>query len=387
MKRRKDDKGKVLKEGESQRKDGTYQYRVMDDSGKRRYIYAKDLNSLRKREADIQKRLILHQSIAPKELTMADVVNQYFEMHKSSLRPDTRTKQEYLLRRFQNDPFWKLPAECISVRDAKLWTKKLEGWGWAYQSINSLLAIIRPAFEAACEDEILYRNPFAFSLSKIMSNKQKPKKPLTEHEYKKLLDHMESDSRYHKYKDAIVVLYETGMRIGEFCGLTIHDLDFERGRINITHQLRYNATDKFHVQEPKTASGVRVIPMSPATRESLMNIVENRPTMLRSNVIDGYRDFLFLSRRGNPRKPDYFEGALYRIVKNYNSSHSDSLPHISPHTFRHTFCTRMILAGMDIKSVQYFMGHSTIKTTLEVYAHINADAAIDSYEKIMSAIL
>ena len=122
MKRRKDNKGRVLKEGESQRKDGTYQYRVMDDSGKRRYIYAKDLNSLRKREADIQKRLILHQSIAPKELTMADVVNQYFEMHKSSLRPDTRTKQEYLLRRFRNDPFWKLPAECISVRDAKLWT-------------------------------------------------------------------------------------------------------------------------------------------------------------------------------------------------------------------------------------------------------------------------
>ena len=111
MKRRKDNKGRVLKEGESQRKDGTYQYRVMDDSGKRRYIYAKDLNSLRKREADIQKRLILHQSIAPKELTMADVVNQYFEMHKSSLRPDTRTKQEYLLRRFRNDPFWKLPAE------------------------------------------------------------------------------------------------------------------------------------------------------------------------------------------------------------------------------------------------------------------------------------
>ena len=84
MKRRKDNKGRVLKEGESQRKDGTYQYRVTDDSGKRRYIYAKDLSSLRKREADIQKRLILHQSIAPKELTMADVVNQYFEIHKSS---------------------------------------------------------------------------------------------------------------------------------------------------------------------------------------------------------------------------------------------------------------------------------------------------------------
>lgn len=85
MERRKDNKGRVLKEGESQRKDGSYQYRYSDRSGKRHYIYSVDLKDLRSRETSIQKARTLYGDVVNTTITMRDVINRYFEMHIKDL--------------------------------------------------------------------------------------------------------------------------------------------------------------------------------------------------------------------------------------------------------------------------------------------------------------
>ena len=381
MERRKNKKGQVLREGESERKDGLFQYRYTDRAGKRRYIYAKTLKELRVKEEVVQREIINHVDTVA-HISMAEVIDRYFNLHKSSLRSDTRINHERILGQFKDDPFWHREANDITISDAKQWTKELSELGWKYQTINTFLAIIRPAFASACEDNLVVRNPFGFSLSTILKNEQAQRIALTDEQYNSLVEFVRNDSQYRRQVDIIIFLRETGLRIGEICGLTLNDVDFDKNQITINHQLKYNTEEGYHVRVPKTKAGIRTIPLSSAARKSLENVISHRPVFLNERKVDGYSGFVFLTSRGNPQLPDRINSMLRRIVASYNEVHEEKLPHITPHVFRHTFCTHLILSGMDIKSVQYLMGHSTIKMTLEVYAHVNPPVAQDSFRKI-----
>ena len=71
-------------------------------------------------------------------------------------------------------------------------------------------------------------------------------------------------------------------------------------------------------------------------------------------------------------------------MKKYKKLYPDKpLPHITPHVFRHTFCTNMASAGMDIKNLQYIMGHSDVGVTLNVYTHASYDRAAEQMSKII----
>lgn len=60
------------------------------------------------------------------------------------------------------------------------------------------------------------------------------------------------------------------------------------------------------------------------------------------------------------------------------------LPHITPHVFRHTFCTNMANAGMEVKTLQYLMGHSDVSVTLNVYTHSSYEHVKEQMEKVMN---
>lgn len=62
--------------------------------------------------------------------------------------------------------------------------------------------------------------------------------------------------------------------------------------------------------------------------------------------------------------------------------HEEALPNVTPHTFRHTFCTRMAEAGMNPKALQYIMGHASIQMTLDYYAHASFESAKSEMERI-----
>lgn len=81
-----------------------------------------------------------------------------------------------------------------------------------------------------------------------------------------------------------------------------------------------------------------------------------------------------------------FNAALKKATEKYNAQFPDSpLPHITPHTLRHTFCTNMARGGLDVKSLQYVMGHSDVKVTLAVYTHVNTAHAMDEMKKIIES--
>ena len=93
---------------------------------------------------------------------------------------------------------------------------------------------------------------------------------------------------------------------------------------------------------------------------------------------------IFLNARNYPMYAVLYNNALNGLVKKHNKMYRDyELPHITPHVLRHTFCTNMANAGMDIKTLQYVMGHSDVGVTLNVYTHASYDRAAEQMAKII----
>lgn len=242
---------------------------------------------------------------------------------------------------------------------------------------NNDLAI----FYMAVQDDCLRKNPFDFQINEVINDDTVPKVPLTPTQENELLDFMQNDPVYAKYYDEVVILLETGLRISELCGLTPADLNFEKRFVNVDHQLLRSTEDGYYIEAPKTESGFRQVPMSAAAYEAFERVLKKRRDG-RCIEVDGYKDFLFLNRDGLPKTAVNYDAMFKCLAKKYNKCHKEPLPDVmTPHTMRHTFCTRMANAGMNPKALQYIMGHANIVMTLNYYAHATFHSAQEEMER------
>ena len=372
---RKDSKGRVLKTGESERKDGLYQYRYTESTGERKTIYANNLNDLRKKEQEIQKLLELGVSYFEGSMTVTNLLERYLSL-KQHLRANTVRGYHITIKTLQNDKvFCNMKIRTVKRSDCQKCMINLSKLGYAYGTINRCYTILKSAFQMACDEDILGKNPCNFKLSSVIVRNTKKRCALTPEDQKRFLDFVKQDPRYYKHYDTFVFMIETGLRIGELTGLTPKDIDWNNNRIIINHQLQVQAGRKsLYIETTKTEDGVRNIPLTPRAKEALENIIRNRnPKNIPEQVVDGYVGFLFLTRNGLPRHVFHYDEVFRNCVDKYNRTHALQLPNITPHILRHTFCTNCINAGMSVKSVQYLMGHATSAMTLDVYADSNMD--------------
>lgn len=381
--KRKDKKGKVLKDGESQRSNGSYQYRYTDIKGKRRYVYAPTLQELRDKEKEIQNAVNNGLDYCAGELTLIELVKKYLAQ-KQGMRYNTQVGYNFVLNILEEEDFAHRQIKTIKKSDAKEWFIKLKNDGRRYSSIQSIRGVLRPAFDMAVDEDILKKNPFAFTLTTVVPNDTVERRPLTEDEEKKLLDYIQEDKCRSRYYDVIVILLGTGLRISELCGLTVSDLDFAGRRIHVERQLVRTRHCEYYLEKPKTESGERYTPMSDEVYQAFKRVLRDRVKPQIEVIVDGKSGFLFLDKDEKPKVAGHFEHALKRIVDNYNASHPDQL-FVTPHVLRHTFCTKLARAGMPVKELQYLMGHSDVGTTLKIYTHLDYDAAEKSFQKFSSA--
>ena len=106
---------------------------------------------------------------------------------------------------------------------------------------------------------------------------------------------------------------------------------------------------------------------------------------IRSDTIDGYSNFVFITKRGNPIMPSAINNTLLNIVNAYNKDAKEDdvfLPHISAHILRHTGCTRMAKKGIDVKVLQKIMGHSDISVTMNIYTHVTSNRLHEEIKKL-----
>lgn len=185
-----------------------------------------------------------------------------------------------------------------------------------------------------------------------------------------------------KYYEVVYILFHTGMRISEFCGLTLKDIDLEKRIINIDHQLQRTSDMRLIIESTKTNAGTRKLPMTEDVFRCFQAIIEDREKPRYEKMVDGYMGFLFTDKDGLPLVAMHWEHRFNHMVKRYNDIFRVQMPNITPHVCRHTYCSNMAKSGMNPKTLQYLMGHSDIGVTLNTYTHLGLEDAADELKRM-----
>mgnify|MGYP000373771094 FL=1 len=380
--KRKDRNGRVLKTGENQRKNGTYDYRYTDSHGKVRCIYAKTLEDLRKKEAAIQRDLADGINYAAGEVSVADLVDRYMSL-KRDIGHNTKRAYGTVINRIKESEFWQMKVRNVKLSDAKRFYIDLHDTGSKRNTISIYHSVLRPTFEMAVDDDMIRKNPFKFKVADIIPDDAVKRTALTKQQQENYLRFIQENGQDNYYDD-IVILMGTGLRVSELYGLTKKDVDFKKRLIFIDHQLCRTADKPYFVKSPKTSSGVRCIPMSDVVYMALKRVVANRQPPTVELLVDGYSGFLFLDKAGMPKVAMHLENYMRGMQKKMERIYGKSFPRVTPHVLRHTFCTNMQRAGIDVKSLQYLMGHSNVSVTLDVYTHVDFHAVQEAFGRAVS---
>jgi len=364
--KRKDSKGRILRTGESQRTDGRYQYRYKDVSGERRSIYDWDLHSLRAKEKEIQKQISEGVSYFDGNIPLSSLIDKAFSL-KRNWTDSTRATMTRYVQIVKTSRIYNLPINRIKPADVKNFYVGLHDSGYSFGTISSIHCILKMSFDMALEDDAILKSPCNFKLKSIVDDDTAKVQALTKEEEQSLFNFLKADTFGRRHIDMMTILIGTGLRISEFAALTINDIDFMRNVIHVNKQI-VRLVGKLVVTEPKTESGIRDIPMTPQVRLSAKNLIVKRSAIQKDVMIAGYVGFLSVTRNGRPRTHSEYADAVRLLMERYNEASDTKIDRCTPHVLRHTFCTRCIAAGMDIKTVQYLMGHSDASTTLNVYA-------------------
>ena len=380
--KRRDSKNRVLRNGESQRKDGRYVYVYVDGNGNQKFLYSwklentdrvpqgkRDCVSLRDKIKVLNKNL--DDGITPDggNLTVLRLVEKYIGQ-KTGVRHNTEANYKFVVNIIKREDFGTKRIDKVKLSDAKEWLIKLQQVdGRGYSTIHTVRGIVRPAFQMAVDDDLLRKNPFEFQLNTVVVNDSVTRKSITRKQERAFLEFIKNDKHFCRYYEGIYILFKTGLRISEFVGLTESEIDFDNKKIKVDHQLQRKRNMEYIIEDTKTDSGERYVPMTKEVMECFHCIINNRkkpkiePIIYDKNGI-AYKKFLFLDKNDMPMVALHWEKYFQHICEKYNKTYKDELPKITPHVCRHTFCSNMAKSGMNPTTLQYIMGHSDIAVTL-----------------------
>lgn len=400
---RKDSRGRALRKGEVQRaSDNRYMYTYTDPLGRRKFIYANDLATLREKEKQLTKDQLdgLDLYVAGKA-TINDTFDRYMST-KYDLRETTRSNYLYVWDHFIRDTFGKKKIAEIKYSDIlQFYLYLLNEADIALGTLDSIHCLLHPTFQLAVRDEIIRKNPsdgVIKEISKRAGKSRGVRHALTIEQQRAFMDYIANHPVYYHWWPLFTVLLGTGCRIGEAIGLRWDDLDFENRVISINHSLVYypvgdSRTSVLRVSKPKTAAGIRTVPMLDIVYDAFqMEREEQEETGANETEIDGMKGFVFVNRNGTAPNPQAINRTIKRIISSYNAEEIIKekkqrrepviLPDFSCHHLRHTFCTRLCENETNLKVIQSIMGHRSIETTMDIYAEATEQKKQESFENL-----
>ena len=418
--KRKDNKGRILRNGETQRSDGMYMYRFNDAGGVRRTIYSwrlvetdkvpprkKSCEPLRELEKQLERDTDDGiQSFVAAKKTVNDFYEKYMSM-KKELKPSTRSTYASTYNMYVRDSLGIRSIGSVKYSDIKkFYLSMYFDDGLKPNTIHAVNTILHPIFTLAVRDGYIRSNPayqVYAELKKQNAWEQEKRHALTEPQQMAFVDFIRNSTKYRKWLNMFTVFLGTGCRVGEIIGLRWEDCDFQEGIISINHNLVYCKSEedkkfRYYISTPKTKAGERIIPMLKEVRKALL---EERlcqmQTGFNQTVIDGYSGFIFQNRNGGMRKPVEINKVINRIIADYNAEETDRakkerrepilLPHFSVHNLRHTFCTRFCENETNLKVIQEIMGHANISTTMDVYNEATKEQKKASFTNLEGKIM
>ena len=394
--KRKDKDRIVLRKGECQRPNGSYDYRWTDQFGKRHVIYGKTLEELREKEKEVDRDI----SDGIKAEKRNTTINELFDLWchiKRGLKDNTFQNYKYMYNTFVRPKFGKLKISQVKKSDVKRFYNYLaDERGLQASTIDSIHTVLHQVFDLAVDDGYIRSNPSERVLKELKQAHcfhTEKRKALTVAEQELFLDYLRNTPRYRHWYPIFAVMLGTGLRVGEATGLRWCDIDLDEGLIDVNHTLVYYSHGpqkgcSFNVNTPKTKAGERVVPMLGFVKEAFLEERENqKETGISCKAsVDGYTDFIFVNRYGDTQHLGTLNKAIRRIIRDCNDAQFEKseapevlLPHFSCHTLRHTFTTRMCEAGVNIKVIQDALGHADVSTTLGIYADVTKDLRKDEF--------
>lgn len=400
--KRKDPKGRVLKDGESYRKnDGRYMFRYVSSDGKRHAIYDSDLNALREKENKIIRDLTAGIRIGENNVTLNDIYDMW-KKDKNTLKETTKRNYSYMYEHFVMEELGLRKLKDIRKSDVRrYYNNLLDTKGLKVSTLDGLHTVIHQLFNLAVDDCYIVKNPSdgVMGECKKAHNMDIPKRhALTIPQQEAFIWFVRETLKYRHWLPLFTTFLGTGMRVSELVGLRWDDVHLDEGYIEVNHNTVYYQREKgkcyFAVTTPKTEAGKRIIPLLPEVRQAFCDEKEyqNEVEITCEANIDGYTNFIFLNRFGNIHNPQTINRTIKRITLAYNEQEIEMadkegrepilIPPFSCHNLRHTFCTRYCENETNLKVIQEIMGHRDIATTMDIYAEATKDAKVKSFENL-----
>ena len=248
--------------------------------------------------------------------------------------------------------------------------------GLSVSTVRQARRVLSSALTHAVRGRMITHNPVKDAASPRYEDGDAPQpKAFTEEQAKRLLTVCES------YPDVVastasVIGIALGLRRGELLGIRLSDIDLDAGTVTIRQALNQNYEPtvdgewltRLEMSTPKTQHSRRTLHIPPLVRASILRLIEDRRERRRRKG-DRWTEsgLLFCTSRGTPMWPS-------NLSKRYkNLLESAGVPRLSIHALRHTFATLCLLNDVPVERVQEAAGHSSVRTTKDIYANFLPD--------------
>ncbi|MEH2960089.1 tyrosine-type recombinase/integrase [Candidatus Merdisoma sp. JLR.KK006] len=387
-----EDRKKQLPPGISLRKDGRYQARYTFN-GKRHSIYSKDLKEIQKKLRDAKYEMDHGIFAKPDKVT----VDSWFKVWKeeyaaNSMRENTLAHVGSMYKYHIKPEIGHMKMQDVRTEHIQMLLNKMKKQEYSSDFIKRVKNVVSQMFKQAYRNDMIMRNPVENTVTPSGKAKREHR-VLTEQEQTLFLEYAKES----EYELIFVLGFSTGMRIGEIQALQWQNIDFKNLEVSIEGTL-VKVDGKEYIKGPtKTMSSIRTVPLLPDVARKLK---EHRKEQMKYRMIlgpewkqvNGLEDLLFCTAVGRPLSRSVLYNAIDRIIELIN--HDERMKakaegrdpvvfeHFSSHTMRHTFATRALENGIPPKVVQELLGHSTIKTTMDIYTHVLPKIKNEEIQKI-----
>jgi len=295
-------------------------------------------------------------------MTVKQYALEWLPIHKAKVSPkcynDYATQLEKLFPLIGEKEL-----SSVSVDDvAQVWNAFS---GLSASTIKRARMLYISLFDTAIENELCRKNPFKSKFAQPPKGPAGSHRPLTDEEVRLIR------TVPHRFQLAVLIMLYAGLRRGEVLPLSAPgDVDLKQNLIHVTKAVRFTGNQP-EVVSPKTSAGLRDVPIFSALRPFLVG---------RIGMVAPSASGKMMSDVAFRRAWDSYLLALSRAA-----GHPVSF---RPHDLRHTFCTMLRDAGVEMKQAMIWMGHSDEKMILKIYDHVRDSrtrASVNQVEKLLKS--
>lgn len=347
-----------------------------DANGKlqRRTVYGKTKTEVKEKITGI-KNEVMHQTyVAPDRITVAELLQNLIDEDRALniISDASYIRKLSTLRRIECSALAAIPVQAVTFVSVQDYLQSITGY--SNSIIGKDFGLLKRCFSEAVRRDLLIKNPMD-AVRKPKSSKQDKKvRALTIDEQRTLVDVLTHHDV--QYKEQLLLMLYTGMRMGEINALEVGDVNFNFHFITIRRTITKDAQDHAIIgTTTKTYAGQRKIPLTPYVESFLRAFMEQMQPN-RENLL------FYDHRKQAPLTTSQVNLQFQRIVEKFNVADPAVSGSISLHSLRHTYATRCIEGGMPAKVLQTLLGHTDIKTTLNTYCDAFAEYQDESVAKV-----